>query len=121
MKRLLSTGRYNKGLRPSGWQISDDWALNHGGSIPPNLLPPDLVDSPHSSPVNGADDPLNLIVESNTSSNDRYRQRCRENGIRIHPATFPKALPELFIRYLTEEGDTVVDPFAGSNTPGESS
>ena len=82
-------------------------------------MPPDLVDSPHSSPFNGADDPLNLIVESNTSSNDRYRQRCRENGIRIHPATFPKALPEFFIRYLTEEGDTVVDPFAGSNTTGK--
>jgi hypothetical protein len=31
---------------------------------------------------------------------------------------FPAALPEFFIKLLTEEGDTVVDPFAGSNTTG---
>lgn len=31
---------------------------------------------------------------------------------------FPAALPEFFIKLLTEEGDTVIDPFAGSNTTG---
>lgn len=119
MQRLLSTQRYNKGRRPSGWQVSDDWAVNHGGSIPPNVLPVDLVDSPHTSPIRGMDEHLNMFVEANTSSNDSYRKRCRENGIAAHPAMFPKALPEFFIRFLTEPKDLVVDPFAGSNTTGK--
>lgn len=33
-----------------------------------------------------------------------------------HPATFPTGLPEFFIRLLTDEGDIVYDPFAGSGT-----
>jgi hypothetical protein len=35
------------------------------------------------------------------------------------PARFPTALPEFFIKLLTEPGDHVLDPFAGSNTTGE--
>ncbi len=38
---------------------------------------------------------------------------CSHKG---HPATFPKALPEWFIRLFTDAGDTVLDPFAGSGT-----
>jgi len=34
-------------------------------------------------------------------------------------ARFPRSLPEFFIKFLTEEGDRVVDIFAGSNTTGE--
>ena len=119
MQRLLSTKKYNKGRRPSGWQVSDDWAVNHGGAIPPNVLPVDLVESPHTSPIQGIDEQLNMFVEANTSSNDIYRKRCRENGVAAHPAMFPKALPEFFIRLLTEAGDLVVDPFSGSNTTGK--
>jgi len=33
-----------------------------------------------------------------------------------HSAAFPDALPEWFIKLFTEEGDTVLDPFAGSGT-----
>ena len=33
-----------------------------------------------------------------------------------HPATFPIGLPEFFIKLLTNEGDLVYDPFAGSGT-----
>jgi site-specific DNA-methyltransferase (cytosine-N4-specific) len=44
--------------------------------------------------------------------------RCKEAGIKIHPARFPSALPEFFIKLLTDEGDLVVDPFTGSNTAG---
>lgn len=33
-----------------------------------------------------------------------------------HPARFPVALPEFFIKLLTEPGDLVVDPFAGTGT-----
>ena len=39
-----------------------------------------------------------------------------ECGSRQHPAAFPKALPNWFIRLFTDEGDTVMDPFAGSGT-----
>ena len=35
---------------------------------------------------------------------------------RSHPAAFPEALPEWFIRLLTVEHDLVLDPFAGSGT-----
>ena len=30
----------------------------------------------------------------------------------------PDAVPEYFIQFLTEPGDIVLDPFAGSNTTG---
>ena len=33
-----------------------------------------------------------------------------------HPAVFPIGLPSFFIKLLTDEGDTVYDPFAGSGT-----
>ena len=33
-----------------------------------------------------------------------------------HPAVFPKKLPEFFIKMLTDPGDVVCDPFAGSGT-----
>ena len=33
-----------------------------------------------------------------------------------HPAAFPAKLPEFFIKLLTDEGDVVCDPFAGSGT-----
>ncbi len=35
-----------------------------------------------------------------------------------HPAVFPIGLPAFFIRLFTKEGNTVVDPFAGSGTTG---
>ena len=33
-----------------------------------------------------------------------------------HPAAFPVDLPEWFIKLFTDEGDTVLDPFAGSGS-----
>lgn len=33
-----------------------------------------------------------------------------------HPATFPVSLPSFFIQLLTDEGDIVYDPFAGSGS-----
>jgi site-specific DNA-methyltransferase (cytosine-N4-specific) len=30
----------------------------------------------------------------------------------------PDQLAEFFVRFLTDEGDVVLDPFAGSNTTG---
>ena len=39
-----------------------------------------------------------------------------ECGYKGHPATFPIALPTWFIKLFTDEGDVVLDPFAGSGT-----
>ena len=39
-----------------------------------------------------------------------------ECGYKNHPAAFPKTLPNWFIRLLTDPGDSVLDPFAGSGT-----
>lgn len=42
---------------------------------------------------------------------------ARDNHIK-HPAPFNKELPEYFINFLTDEGDMVLDPFAGISTTG---
>lgn len=39
-----------------------------------------------------------------------------ECGNKNHSAAFPSALPEWFIKLLTDKGDTILDPFAGSGT-----
>lgn len=95
MKKLLENG-YKAQLRPSGHDISNNFSKDNEGAIPSNL-----------------------IVLANTDSNGAYLRACREAGIKPHPARFPHGLPEFFIRFLTDEGDLVVDPFAGSNVTGE--
>jgi site-specific DNA-methyltransferase (cytosine-N4-specific) len=44
--------------------------------------------------------------------------RCKEEGLKIHPARFPALLPKFFVKMLTEPDDLVVDPFGGSLTTG---
>lgn len=94
MKSLLKTG-YKPGLRPSGHDISDKFSKDNGGAIPPNLL-----------------------ELSNTDSNSSYQKMCRNAGLKVHPARFPPAFAEFFIKFLTNEGDLVYDMFGGSNTTG---
>ena len=94
MKHLLKNGYVAK-LRPSGHDISDKFSRDNGGSVPPNLL-----------------------AIANTESNGRYQDHCRSENIAIHPARFPAALPEYFLRFLTDPGDYVVDPFGGSCVTG---
>jgi DNA modification methylase len=94
MRRLLERG-YRAKRRPSGWNITSKFDTDHGGAIP-----------------------ANLIEAGNNDSNGDYMTRCKEAGEKPHPARFPAALPDFFIRLLTEEADLVVDPFAGSNTTG---
>lgn len=95
MKKLLKDG-YKAKLRPSGHDISDKFSRNNGGAIPPNLL-----------------------ELANTDSNSAYQKQCREVGLKVHPARFPAGFAEFFIKFLTDEGDLVFDPFAGSNTTGK--
>jgi site-specific DNA-methyltransferase (cytosine-N4-specific) len=94
MRTLLRDG-YTPKLRPSGWDISEKFGRDNGGAVPPNLL-----------------------AIANTESNGQYQDFCRRNNLPIHPARFPDALPEYFIRFLTEPGDLVVDPFGGSCVTG---
>jgi len=61
-------------------------------------------------------DAINTIP--NTDSNSFYLRYCEKNGLKPHPARYPAELPEYFIRMLTEPGDLVVDPFAGSCVTG---
>jgi site-specific DNA-methyltransferase (cytosine-N4-specific) len=83
-------------IRPSGHVLGlSSWAKDNGGAIPPNLL-----------------------QFPNTESNSKYLRYCKNFGIKSHPARFPVALPEFFIKMLTDKGDFVVDIFAGSNTTG---
>jgi site-specific DNA-methyltransferase (cytosine-N4-specific) len=107
MKRLHSRG-LKRTKRPSGHNIRPSFSeVAPGGSIPPNV-------------INGINDesPDELLIFGNNASTDIYTRRCKEAGIVAHPARFPSALPEFFIKLLTDEGDLVLDPFAGSNTTG---
>lgn len=90
--------------RPSGHMINGSFdKIDSGGSITSNVI----------------DDAANTFLTfGNNSANDSYTKRCKEAGIKIHPARFPPVLPEFFVRLLTNTNDLVVDPFAGSNTTG---
>lgn len=87
---------YTPKVRPSGHDIGAGFGKDNGGAIPPNL-----------------------IQVPNSESNGQYMAACRLLGEAQHPARFPAKLPELFVRLLTDPGDTVLDIFAGSNTTGQ--
>lgn len=94
MERLMSKG-YKAKMRPSGHDITQKFMKENGGAIPPNL-----------------------ISRGNNESNSLYIRACKEHGLKPHPARYPAALPEFFIKLLTKPNDLVLDPFAGSNTTG---
>ncbi|MEW6682689.1 MAG: site-specific DNA-methyltransferase, partial [Nitrospirota bacterium] len=100
-------------VRPSGHVIRDSFdKVEAGGAIPPNVVERELPEE------SGAPIPEAMLKFGNNAANDDYAKRSKELGLKMHPARFPAALPEFFIKLLTEEDDTVVDPFAGSNTTG---
>lgn len=45
-----------------------------------------------------------------------YRPRSRNQSEKHHPAKFPEELVEDFVGYFTQEGDWVLDPFAGTGS-----
>ena len=94
MIRLIQRG-YKSKKRPSGHNITEKFRKNRGGAIPSNL-----------------------IIRGNNESNSEYIRACAELGVKVHPARFPAALPEFFLNLVTQPGDVIVDPFAGSNTTG---
>jgi len=96
MLDLLERGSYNSGARPSEHQIGETSFLNDNkGAIPSNVF-----------------------TISNTLSSSPYLTYCKSNGYKRHPARMPADIVEFFIKFLTEPGDLVLDPFSGSNTTG---
>ncbi len=59
----------------------------------------------------------NDLVRPDNVFRFRTAGASRDNTIK-HPAPFYKELPEYFIKFLTDEGDTVLDPFSGIGTTG---
>ncbi len=96
MRRLLARRRYNTGERPSEHHIgSTSFLKDNMGAIPSNVL-----------------------TFANTKSSSAYLRYCRANELRPHPARMPSGLADFFVKFLTEPGMLVLDPFAGSNTTG---
>ena len=93
--------------RPSGHVIRESFdKIDAGGSIPPNVTEADF------------EVPDSMMKMGNNAANDIYTKRCKDAGIKIHPARFPALLPKFFIKLLTDPDDLVLDPFAGSLTAG---
>ena len=96
MKSLLRDGTYNSGKRPSQHNIGEkSFLTDNGGAIPGSVL-----------------------TYANTHATDDYQLFCKNNNIELHPARMPIELAQFFIQFLTEPGDLVLDPFAGTNTTG---
>lgn len=83
-------------MRPSGHSMGKSSWKDNGGAIPANML-----------------------QYPNSESNSQYLRYCKAVGVKGHPARFPLALPEFFIKLTTDPGDLVLDIFAGSNTTGQ--
>ncbi|KAF0246185.1 MAG: DNA methylase N-4/N-6 domain-containing [Planctomycetota bacterium] len=94
MRRLIKRG-VKETRRPSGHNIKETFSQDNGGAIPGNL-----------------------IQCGNNESNSFYIKECKRLGKQIHPARFPAELPRFFTKLLTDPGDLILDPFAGSNTTG---
>ena len=93
MERIIERG-YEPTQRPSGHNITPKFRRRNEGAIPSNL-----------------------IARGNNDSNSEFMRASKERGIQ-HPARFPAAIPEFFVKLLTQADDLVLDPFAGSNTTG---
>jgi site-specific DNA-methyltransferase (cytosine-N4-specific) len=113
MLELLRRGKYNNGRRPSHHGISKEGFLrNNGGSIPQNVLEIEALNPARPPRV------PNVLRIANTASNDFFFRACRAREVSPHPARMPANLASFFVHFLTDPGDLILDPFAGSNTTG---
>lgn len=113
MKKLLQTRRFNRGARPSGFYVRDNAFIHdNGGAIAHNLFELEDIDPQRQARL------PNAFSFANTASADHFSRTCRERGIIPHPARMPSGLVNFFLQFLTDPGDLVLDPFAGSNTTG---
>jgi site-specific DNA-methyltransferase (cytosine-N4-specific) len=65
---------------------------------------------------NGGRIPFNAIECGSEGPRSAYMRYCKARGLPPHPARMPEAMVVRHVRLLTEEGDLVMDPFAGSLT-----
>lgn len=113
MKTLLKNAHYNAGTRPSEHVIGKkSFLTSHGGSIAHNFFEAETLD-----PYREVRLP-NAFSMANTASSDFFTRECKKRGLTPHPARMPIGLASFFIDFLTNKGDLVLDPFAGSNTTG---
>jgi len=57
---------------------------------------------------------------TNVANTGKLRKLCRNVNLpMVHTATFPLSVPALLILLTTDEGDTVMDIFGGTNVTGE--
>lgn len=99
MRKLIAKGGQQRGWEnrtPAGHSGTEGgFGRNNGGSIPSNLL-----------------------RATNADSSGYYHRMCRQHGLPPHPGRFPRAIPEFYIKLLTEPGDLCYDPLSGSNEVG---
>jgi hypothetical protein len=94
MLKLLKSGKYNAGKRPSQYTIGEkSFLTNNSGAIPSNVL-----------------------SFSNTGNGDSCQQYCRKHELELHPARMHPGLPEFFIKLLTKPGD-LVNSICNSRSP----
>lgn len=114
MQKLLSRGTYNAGRRPSGHKIGQSSFLkNNGGAISHNVLEMEPINPDAEVRI-----PRSAFSLSNTTSTDFFHTECKARGITPHPARIQPRLVDFFVQFLTDPGDLVLDPFAGSNVTG---
>lgn len=129
MELLLERQAYNGGRRPGGARVNGEtWKRRHAGAIPPSAIEADF--NSNGSSDRGSDED-NFLVRGGSESASRYHRACSallarygddprvRDWFRKHPARFPLQIPEFFVSFLTDKGDLVVDPFAGSNVSGQ--
>ncbi len=110
-KKLMSKGSYNHGVRPSEHKISQSgFVTNNGGAIRGSTFAVDSTEDDSYSSV---------IRMSNTQRDKGYYEWCVSRELTMHPARMPVGLAKLFIEFLTDKGDLVLDPFGGSCTTGQ--
>ena len=69
-----------------------------------------------STPTAGAI-PRNLLtVRHNCPSQSALRAWCKTEGIPVHSATMPLSIADLIVRFATDIGQLVADPFGGWGT-----
>lgn len=96
MQKLINNKNYNSGRRPSEHVIGENsFSVDNGGAIP-----------------------ANVIIAANTVGKGAYFDYCKEHNLDVHPARMSRDIPEFFIKFLTDENDLILDPFAGSNMTG---
>lgn len=73
------------------------------GRVTPGRIPRNLQSIPHR----GSDPAL-----------EQAKKRAAREGLPVHGAPMPLALADFMVRYLSEAGDLVADPFGGWGTTG---